>query len=83
MMFIFGFFWGWVNIGVAWGYLSFWTEDRHSRSGGTNAMIDFLSIFIAVPVAAFLCIMPFFGGWIVTPIVQQVCLSNCYSESVC
>ena len=75
MMYLFGFAWGWVNIGAVFAYYGY-TFDDGVWTAGKNRILDALYFFwqlVIVPVAAiFLIIMPFFGGWIVTPIVQHV-----------
>ena len=74
MMFIFGFAWGIVNICAMFAYFA-WSREAW-KSMRTNWVLDslylFFQIFVAVPAAVFLIIMPFFGGWIVTPIVTHV-----------
>ena len=84
MMFIFGFAWGWVNAFVAWAYFTATfeacdrgqtdyplREKRYIRHSALFALILF-QLFVAVPAAIFLILMPFFGAWIVTPIVKHV-----------
>lgn len=72
MMFMFGFSWGWVNLLAAYGYCRWWQGERGYRTEFAKTAVTLFSLFIALPVFALLCIMPFFGGWIVTPIVQKV-----------
>ena len=83
-MFIFGFVWGWANAMVAGAYLAgtcgAWeSKDPTNYTGRRKYMWHtvlcaalIFQVFVAIPAAAFLVIMPFFGGWIVTPIVKEV-----------
>ncbi|EKM52610.1 uncharacterized protein PHACADRAFT_126580 [Phanerochaete carnosa HHB-10118-sp] len=71
MMFIFGFFLSCFNGIWAYGYLCWACGDGWRRSGSGNLLVTLFSLFIAAPVLAFSVIMPFFGGWIVVPIMQK------------
>lgn len=65
MMFMFGFVWGCVNGIVA---LLYYGEPSKGRFKCAQRLLK----IILFPVFLFLVIMPFFGGWIVPPIVQKV-----------
>lgn len=71
MMFIFGFCWGCVNAMVGWAYMVGTWGNRRDRHETTNFLISLFNLFIALPIFLALIIMPFFGGWIVVPIVQK------------
>ncbi|OCH95962.1 hypothetical protein OBBRIDRAFT_830556 [Obba rivulosa] len=72
MMWIFGFPWGCVNLVVWWGYYKEVIEEPgYSRSRGMNWLVNLFSLFVVLPVALFMIIMPFFGGWIVTPLAAS------------
>lgn len=72
MMWIFGFAWGIVNLSVGCFYIRFLANGGQQRSRRANMVALFLIVFVALPVYTFIVIMPFFGGWIVTPLVQKV-----------
>lgn len=72
MMWLFGFAWGIVNLFVGYFHIQVLANGGQQRSRRTNTFTLFLIVFVALPVYTFLVIMPFFGGWIVTPIVQKV-----------
>lgn len=78
MMYLFGFVWGWVNIGAIVAYYGSTCDDSYftlSKNRVVNVLYFFFQV-IVVPIAAlFLIIMPFFGGWIITPIIQHVSAS--------
>ncbi|EMD40472.1 hypothetical protein CERSUDRAFT_111071 [Gelatoporia subvermispora B] len=72
MMWIFGFIWGCVNLMVWWGYYKAVHDEPSSRGlGGLRIFIGLFSTFIALPLALFMIIMPFFGAWIVTPLAAS------------
>ncbi|THG96428.1 hypothetical protein EW026_g5406 [Hermanssonia centrifuga] len=72
MMFIFGFPWGIVNLVVVyWHYSQVTNSGRINSSTCTRMLLVLYSIFIFLPVALALVILPFFGGWIVVPVAQQ------------
>ena len=74
MMFIFGFPWGIVNLVACLWYFAWAAEglQRTCKSGGVNFLFVLFHFFVGVPVALMLIILPFFGGWIITPIAQSV-----------
>lgn len=72
MMFIFGFFLSCFNVIYAFAYWYWALGNRNQRSESGKLIVTLFSLFIAFPVLAFLVIMPFCGGWIVVPMVQQV-----------
>lgn len=85
MMFFYGFVLGCINLWVAFGYFG-WSSSQYSRnrrsgSSRDSTLLTMFNIFIAFPVFAFLMFMPFFGGWVVTPIVQKVRLP--FLSSIC
>ncbi|TCD66825.1 hypothetical protein EIP91_000903 [Steccherinum ochraceum] len=71
MMFIFGFFWTSVNTALAWGYFTWALESRRNGDKSSPVLKWTVNLLIAFPIAAFLCIMPAFGGWIVVPLAQR------------
>lgn len=76
MMFIFGFVWGTVNLIVFWSYLTVASENQGYRKVGVNLSLWTFNLLVIVPIWIFMTIMPFFGGWIVTPIVKKVSRIN-------
>ncbi|CAL1701572.1 unnamed protein product [Somion occarium] len=74
MMFFFGFIWGVINLGVMAGYFGLvFSESRYSPRNRPTWFITLkvlFNLFIMLPIALFLVIMPFFGGWIVLPLEQ-------------
>ncbi len=72
MIFLFGFVWGIVNLGVAWMYYAWLFGSNSSRNGVLSFMNVLFNIFVVLPFWAVLIIMPFFGGWIAVPIAQRV-----------
>lgn len=76
MMFFFGFIWGVINLGVMAGYFGLvFSESRYSPRNRPTWFITLkvlFNLFIMLPIALFLVIMPFFGGWIVLPLEQIV-----------
>ena len=72
MMFLFGFVWGVVNLGVAWMYYAWLFGSSSSKNAVLTSLNVLFNIFVVLPFWAFLIIMPFFGGWIVVPIAQRV-----------
>lgn len=81
MMFIFGFPWGVINMIACGGVLLLVIKGDSDRGssysrGTCNILLRlFFGVFIIFPITVFMTIMPFFGGWIVTPIVQNVSFS--------
>ena len=73
MMIIFGFFLSSVNFMVAWGYYAMVHESNWQRRRSNSTLRWLSSVFVALPIWTFMVIMPFAGGWIVTPLVKQVC----------
>jgi len=72
MMFIFGFFWGMVNGAVLWFLLIGLAGAATSFKQSFYRVIAWLFIiFVLFPAAVFMVVMPFFGGWIVLPLVQK------------
>ena len=72
MMFLFGFVWGIVNLGVAWMCYA-WLFSSSSTLGAVLTTMNILAnVFLILPFWLILIIMPFFGGWIVVPIAQRV-----------
>lgn len=74
LMFIFGFPWGIVNLVVVGAYFASIREgpDSSYRPVWKNLVLFFFSAFVVVPIGIALIILPFFGGWIIVPIVQHV-----------
>lgn len=73
MMFIFGFVWGCINIWACCAWVVQISNWEHPQGSFGKTVISSFYIFIGVPLFLLLAIMPFFGGWIVVPIVQKVC----------
>lgn len=74
VMFLFGFVWGIVNLGVAWMYYAWLFGSGSSRGRVLTTLNILANVFIVLPFWAVLIIMPFFGGWITVPIAQRVSL---------
>ena len=77
MMFIFGFFLGCVNIWSVIIYIGLVTDDDDDKDNDMSwwsFICTFIHIIIGLPVVLFLILMPFFGGFIVPPIVKNVSL---------
>lgn len=72
MMFIFGFFWSSLNTALAWGYFTWAMESRGNGDRSSPVLKTVFNLLVAFPIAAFFCIMPAFGGWIVVPLAQRV-----------
>ena len=73
-MFFFGFIWGVVNLFVMGAILNqVFSWDTSRRRTTMWTIFKVLLSLILIPIAAFLIVMPFFGGWIVLPIAQHVC----------
>lgn len=77
MMWIFGFFWGIVNLCMGYVYVNILANRGQQGPRKANLCLFFSIVFIGLPIYAFLVIMPFFGGWIVTPLVRKVSLALC------
>lgn len=74
MMFIFGSFLSCVNSVACYAYITWSCEYSSYRMSKFQKTMRWLGImFVAFPFWCCMIIMPFFGGWIVTPIVQKVC----------
>jgi hypothetical protein len=71
-MFIFGLPWGVVNMFVSIAALVWLVNAGKGRSQLTQWLLLLLIVAVVLPVGLFITIMPFFGGWIVTAIVQGV-----------
>ncbi|KIP01336.1 hypothetical protein PHLGIDRAFT_131293 [Phlebiopsis gigantea 11061_1 CR5-6] len=71
MMIIFGFVWSSVNFIAACGYFALVHDTDYRRRFSGQTLRWLTTIFVAVPVWAFMIVMPFAGGWIVTPLVKQ------------
>lgn len=74
MMFIWGFFWSFMNVFAGIVYWYTYRRDRYLQSTAKKVTLDLIMIFVAFPIIVFLFVMPFSGGWIVTPLVAKVCL---------
>lgn len=76
MMWMFGFVWGVVNMCMAWTLLA--TTSANSGKGVAKFLWVTFLIFVGIPLAILVTIMPFFGPWIVVPIVQrQIWIHGC------
>lgn len=73
MMFFFGFVWGIVNMLVTGAYLS--QAFKVPAKNFAGVLFFVFNLFVSIPLFILFTIMPFFGGWIVVPIVQQVSLA--------
>ncbi|KAI0343224.1 hypothetical protein BDW22DRAFT_1356832 [Trametopsis cervina] len=71
MMFIFGLPWGMINLFVSWYLIARLVELGHGARRWFQWVCFLLIIFVMVPASIIITILPFFGGWIVTPIVQN------------
>lgn len=80
MMFIFGLPWGVVNMLVC-GWVLVATFSSNTKGGCSSFLLALFGIFVILPIGLVMTLLPFFGGWIVTPIVQNVSfavrLSDC------
>lgn len=73
MMFIFGSLLSCVNSVACYTYIAWSCEYSSYRTSKFQKTMRWLGIMlIAFPFWCFMVIMPFFGGWIVTPTVQKV-----------
>lgn len=75
VMWIFGFGWGIVNLWMGYLYLIIFENTERQWSRRAQLYWFFSLVFVGFPVYAFFCIMPFFGAWIITPLVHKVCPS--------
>ena len=73
MMILWGFVWGWANALAGYAYWHIYRYHRVRQSAAKKALWDLVTIFIALPIFAFLSIIPSCGAWIFAPIVAQVC----------
>ena len=75
MMYIFGLPWGLANLFVSWLIFAGCIAglEKVDRVFTRLLIIAFIT-FVVIPVGVAITILPFFGGWIVTPIVQSVSL---------
>ena len=75
MMYIFGLPWGLANLFVSWLVFAGCIAglEKVDRVFTRLLVIAFIT-FVVIPVGVAMTILPFFGGWIVTPIVQSVSL---------
>ncbi|KAI0699138.1 hypothetical protein BC835DRAFT_1412805 [Cytidiella melzeri] len=71
MMFLFGFPWSCVNLFASIGIIAGALEAGKGRGQAMQGIMLFFIIVVLVPAGIFISILPFFGGWIVTPIVQS------------
>lgn len=72
LMWMFGFVWGVVNMCVTWMLLAAAFAQSKTVTGILKfPWVTFL-ILVGIPIAILFTIMPFFGPWIVTAIVQRV-----------
>jgi uncharacterized BrkB/YihY/UPF0761 family membrane protein len=72
MMFLWGYCLTMINAAVSYLYWIWYRNNRWRQSTATKRTWDLFTLFVAFPAFVFIIIMPFTGGWIVTPLVQQV-----------
>ncbi|KAI0821567.1 hypothetical protein BC629DRAFT_1435371 [Irpex lacteus] len=71
MMFFFGLPWGIANLVMSWWiFVSVLKGRMMFTSTFMRVSLALFAIFVVIPVGVFITMIPFFGGWIVTPIVQ-------------